>query len=388
MTKLLVRLFIKDWDKVTLPRVREQYGVLGGWVAIVCNTLLFALKFVMGLIANSIAVTGDAFNNLSDAGSGIVTLIGFKVSSVPADDDHPFGHGRIEYISGLVVTFFVFLAGFDVVKGAFDKILNPTQVNFHPLILAGLVLSILVKLWLAAFNRKLGGAIDSATLKASAQDSLNDCISTAVTLAGVVLDRFLPFNIDGYLGLIVGGFIFYSGWDLAKSTVGPLLGQRPDPKLVEQIYDIILKNPGVKGVHDLVLHDYGPGRVMGSAHVEVSRTMDVMEAHDMIDNIEKSIQKKLHMPFVVHYDPIADDSEEVNIMREKVKTAVSQVNTNMTIHDFRMVSGNTHTNLIFDVVVPSDEKRKNFVLKSEIDALLNDQNKESYTVITFDRHYL
>ena len=362
--------------------------MLSSWVAIACNLLLFAVKFILGFLSNSIAITGDAFNNLSDVGSGVVTFIGFKAAAAPADEDHPFGHGRIEYISGLVITFFVLLVGFDVVKSAIEKIIHPEPVEFSWFVIVGLLLSILVKLWMGAFNRKLGRKIDSGTLRAAAQDSLNDCISTGATTLGIIIARFLPFSIDGFLGLMVGGFILHSGYGLARDTISPLLGQKPDPELVNQLYDIILSYPEITGVHDLVLHDYGPGRMMGSAHVEVSRTLDVMQAHDMIDNAEKHVQSVLHMPFVLHYDPIADDCEETQRMRKKVEEIVRQVNKEMTIHDFRMVPGPTHTNLIFDVVIPSGETRKNTDLKKEIDGRLQQEDQTYFTVVTFDRNYI
>ena len=388
MTELLVKLFIKNADQTSSPKVRERYGMLSSWVAIACNLLLFAVKFILGFLSNSIAITGDAFNNLSDVGSGVVTFIGFKAAAAPADEDHPFGHGRIEYISGLVITFFVLLVGFDVVKSAIEKIIHPEPVEFRWFVIVGLLLSILVKLWMGAFNRKLGRKIDSGTLRAAAQDSLNDCISTGATTLGIIIARFLAFSIDGFLGLMVGGFILYSGYGLARDTISPLLGQKPDPELVNQLYDIILSYPEITGVHDLVLHDYGPGRMMGSAHVEVSRTLDVMQAHDMIDNAEKHVQSVLHMPFVLHYDPIADDCEETQRMRKKVEEIVRQVNKEMTIHDFRMVPGPTHTNLIFDVVIPSGETRKNRDLKKEIDGRLQQEDQTYFTVVTFDRNYL
>lgn len=388
MTDLLVRLFVKNADQTESPKVRERYGMLSSWVAIVCNLILFTAKFILGMISNSIAITGDAFNNLSDVGSGAATFIGFKAASAPADEDHPFGHGRIEYVSGLVITFLVFMVGIDVVKSAFGKILHPEPVEFSIFVIAGLVLSILVKLWMSAFNRRLDRKIDSGTLRAAAQDSLNDCISTGATTLGIVIARFLPFSIDGYLGLMVGGFILYSGYGLAKDTIGPILGQKPDPELVHRLYDMILAYPEITGVHDLVLHDYGPGRMMGSAHVEVSRTIDVMQAHDVIDNAEKHVQAVLHMPFVLHYDPIADDCEETAAMRRKIEAIASQINGEMTIHDFRMVPGPTHTNLIFDLVVPQGENRKNGELKKEIDSRLAGEKETYFTVITFDRNYI
>lgn len=388
MTNLLIKLFIKNTDQANPPKAREKYGLLSSWVAIVCNLFLFAAKFILGLVSNSIAITADAFNNLSDVGSGVVTFVGFKAAAMPADEDHPFGHGRIEYLSGLIITFFVLLVGLDVVKSAAEKILNPEPVEFSVFVIVGLLLSILVKLWMSAFNRKLDRKIDSSALRAAAQDSLNDCISTGATTVGILIARFLPFPIDGYLGLMVGGFILFSGYKLAKETISPLLGQKPNEELVQNIKKIILGYPDITGVHDLVLHDYGPGRIMGSAHVEVSRTLDVMAAHDMIDNAEKHVQSVLHMPFVLHYDPIADDCEETRMMRGKIAAIVGEINKEMSIHDFRMVPGTTHTNLIFDVVVPTGENRKNVDLKKQIDERLQQEGFPYFTVITFDRNYV
>lgn len=386
MTNLLIKLFVKDPENIHAPAVRAKYGFLSSVVAICCNVLLSVFKFILGAFSHSIAITADAFNNLSDVGSGVVTLIGFRAASAPADEDHPFGHGRVEYISGLVITFLVFLVGFDVIKSAIGKIVSPEPLVVNVYVIAGLIASILLKLWMSAFNRKLGKKIESQTLKAAAQDSLNDCISTGATVVGIVLSGFLPFHIDGYLGLLVGGFILYAGYGLAKDTIGPLLGQKPDPELVRQIEEIVLGYDGIIGIHDLVLHDYGPGRVMGSAHVEVPRTMEVMAAHDNIDNAEKEIQRLLKMPFVLHYDPIANDDEDTNRMRETIANIVQNINEGMTIHDFRMVEGPTHTNLIFDLVVPPGVGEKNSEIKGKIDEALAGETLY-YTVITFDRDF-
>ncbi|MBQ1237582.1 MAG: cation transporter [Oscillospiraceae bacterium] len=385
MTELLIRLFVKDRTDASSPVGRGQYGRLSGWVGVFCNLFLFLLKYLMGHVVGSIAIIGDGFNNLSDAGSGIVTYIGFRAAAQPADEDHPFGHGRIEYLSGLVITFFVFLVGFDVVKTAVGKILHPEDVPFHGWVLAALLLSVAVKLWLSGFYRKLAQIIDSSALKAAAQDSRNDVFCTAAAILGMVLSPALPFSADGWLGLAVGLFILYGGFLLAKETVGPLLGQKPDPDLVEQIGEILKSDDGIIGVHDLILHDYGPGRRMGSAHVEISRTEDPMQAHERIDRLEKQIQSRMQIPFVLHYDPVADDCGETLRLRQLVEEAVRSVGEEMSIHDFRIGEKGV---LQFDVAVPPRETRENGLLKSRIDEAIEQSGKAYRTAITFDRTYL
>ncbi|MGI6031158.1 MAG: cation diffusion facilitator family transporter [Eubacteriales bacterium] len=388
MTDLLVRTFVPDYKNIHSPAVRERYGILSSGVAIVCNLLLFAAKLLMGLISGSIAIIGDAFNNLSDVGSGVVTYIGFRMASQPADEEHPFGHGRIEYISGLVIAFFILMVGVEVLKTSFDKILHPEDIVFSPIVIATLVLSIGVKLWMGRFNGILGNRIDSQTMKAAAADSMSDCISTGATTLGVIAAGFLPFSIDGWLGLMVGCFILYAGYGIVKDTISPLLGQRPDADLVKQVEKELLSYDIIEGVHDLIIHDYGPGRMMGSAHVEVPANSDILMAHDIIDNAEKRIQATLHIPFVLHLDPIVTDCEEVNELRRQLNLIVSRIDTEMSIHDFRMVQGHTHTNLIFDVLVPHTYREKNSTLKKAIDAEVKRLDPNYFTVITFDRSYI
>lgn len=387
MTNFLLRHFVKDYENTKDNFVRERYGFLSSAVGLVCNLLLFAIKLIMGTLTGSIAITADAFNNLSDMGSCTVTFVGFRMASRPADEDHPFGHGRIEYISGLIISFLVMLVGVEIVKTSIDKIITPEPVEFSAVALAALLLSIGVKLWMGRFNGVLGKRIDSAAMRASAADSISDCVSTGATALGLVLSLWLPFSIDGYLGVAVGCFVAYSGFGIARDTVGQLLGSRPDPELVKAATNILLSYDIVCGVHDLIIHSYGPGRAVGSAHVEIPQNYNLLMAHDIIDNAEKEIQSKLKMPFTIHLDPIATDSPEVNAMRGRVEQAVEQIVPGMSIHDFRMVVGDTHTNLIFDALVPFDCKEKNVVLKKRIDEKVAEFGGNYFTVITFDRSY-
>lgn len=388
MTGLLIKLFIQDSDNFQNSIVREKYGILSSCVGMVCNIILFSVKFLVGTLAHSIAITADAFNNLSDVGSSAVTFIGFKMASQPADEDHPFGHGRIEYISGMIITFLILMVGIEILKTSIGKILHPEDVQFSLVTIFILVLSILVKFWMCGFNKKLGNKIGSQAMKAAAADSLSDCISTGATTIGVILAYFLPFQIDGYLGVMVGCFILYTGYGIAKETISPLLGNPPDPNLVEKVKEILMSYQIISGVHDLIIHDYGPNRVMGSAHVEIPKDCDILLAHDSIDNAEKQIQHELKMPFVIHLDPVATEDEETKMMKNKMEEIVKNIDEGMSIHDFRIVSGNTHTNVIFDLVVPYHRKERNRELKQRIDEEVKKLGKKYYTVITFDRSYI
>lgn len=388
MTELLIKLFIKDKENFKDPAVRQRYGILSSCVGIVCNVILFLVKFLVGIFFHSIAITGDAFNNLSDVGSSVITFIGFKIASQPADEDHPFGHGRIEYISGLVITFIILLVGVEIFKTSVQKIIHPVEVSFSYITVAILLISIGVKLWMGGFNKKLGNKIDSQTMKAAAADSLSDCVSTGATTIGIILSGFLPFSIDGYLGLMVGCFILYSGYGIGKETISPLLGNPPDPHLSGRVTEILLSYEIISGVHDLIIHDYGPGRLMGSAHVEVPRDCDVLLAHDAIDNAEKEILNELRMPFVIHLDPVVTENEETLEMKRKLMEIVKELDFGMSIHDFRVVKGNTHSNLIFDLVVPFSYKGEDSEIKQEIEKALECMDQKYYAVITYDRSYL
>ena len=384
MTGLLLKLFVRNSDQVEDPSVRSAYGKLAGLVGIICNVLLFAGKLLAGLISGSVSVMADAVNNLSDASSSVVTLLGFKLAEKPADSDHPFGHARIEYLSGLVVAVMILLIGVELVKSSVDKILHPEVVAFTWLTAGILVASILVKLWMAAFSRTLGKKIDSATLEATAADSRNDVISTAAVLAAGLVGKFTGRSIDGYAGLAVALFILYSGVSLIKETVDPLLGAATDPELVQEIGSEILSYDKILGIHDLVVHDYGPGRRFASVHVEMDSREDPLACHDLIDDIERDFARKHNLQLVIHYDPVVTDDEELNRMRKLVANEVASIDPRLSIHDFRMVRGPKHTNLIFDLVLPFEMDSRRDELKQLIDQRVQFEDSKYYTVITFD----
>ncbi len=388
MTELLIRSFVPGYENTDSPAVRERYGVLSSGVAMVCNVLLFAVKLVLGLVSGSIAITADAFNNLSDVGSAVITFLGFKLASQPSDEEHPFGHGRLEYISGLAIAFLVLMVGVEVVKSSIEKIIHPEPVDFSLIVLAILILSILLKLWMGRFNSILGDRIGSQTMKAAAADSISDCVSTGTTTLGIIIARLSGWQLDGILGLLAGGFILYAGYGIARDTISPLLGQRPDPQLVKEVEKILLSYDIVTNVHDLVIHDYGPGRMMGSAHVEVPQSLNLLTAHDIIDNAERKVQSTLHMPFVIHLDPVDTESEALSALKQRLSSILTDIHPEMTLHDFRMVAGPTHTNLIFDVVVPASCHETNHALKKRIDLQVRATHPNYYTVITFDHNFI
>lgn len=370
MTKLLLKLFVTNYKDVKNYKVRQKYGMLGGIVGIVCNLLLFISKFVAGLLTSSISITADSFNNLSDAGSSIVTLVGFKLAGAPADNEHPFGHGRIEYIAGLIVSMIIILVGFELGKTAVEKIISAEQISFNVVSLVILIGSILVKLWLGLFNKTLGQKINSATMKATAMDSISDVIATSSVVLGFVIYKITGFNIDGYIGVLVALFIIYTGIQTAKDTLNPLLGEAPDKEYVKEIEDFVLKFPDIVGVHDLIVHNYGPGRRIISLHAEVPSKIEILKIHDTIDNIERQLNRKFDCESVIHMDPIVLDNELITETYDKIKEAVNKLDEKLSIHDFRMVTGDTHTNLIFDLVIPygyhMSDKEVCIKLKNEI----------------------
>ena len=387
MIALLSKIFIHNRDNVLEPTVRRAFGTLCGVVGIFLNLVLFLGKFIAGSISKSIAITADAFNNLSDAGSSIVTLIGFKLSGKKPEPEHPFGHGRLEYVSGLVVSFVIILMGFELLTSSISKIFNPEPIEFKILTVFILVFSILVKFYMAFYNSKIGKKINSASLKATATDSLSDTIATSAVLLSTVISHIFEINIDGYTGLLVAALILFAGYKSAKETISPLLGNSPDPEFVKSIEEIVLSHDIAVGIHDLIVHDYGPGRQMVSLHVEVPGNIDVFEAHDEIDLIERTLKLKLKCDATIHMDPVVTDDETVNEVKNAVVKIVSEYNSEMTIHDFRMVSGPTHTNLIFDVVVPFSLNLTDEQVKEEIDSLISEYNSSYFTVITVDRAY-
>lgn len=384
----LVRLFIKDCDNVTDPAVRERYGILSGAVGIALNLLLSAGKLFAGLMTGSISITADAFNNLSDAGSSVVTLVGFKLAGQKADDGHPFGHGRMEYLAGLLVSLMILLVGVELGRSSIGKILHPEEVDFSLVSTGILAASILVKLWMGQFNRGLGRKIGSAAMAATAADSLSDAVATAAVLAGTLVNRFAHVNIDGWVGLAVAVFILRSGWGAAKDTINPLLGESPDPELVKQLRELVLSHPQVVGMHDLIIHDYGPGRRLCSFHAEVPQDADILDAHDAIDHIEREIKEKFGIETTVHMDPIATADEKVNQLRRQVADLARVVEPEMTIHDFRVVRGPTHTNVIFDAVVPHKCRLTDEEVLQRLRQAVSALDPTYQAVIQIDRAYV
>ena len=388
MIDWLVKKFIKDPENWEDPAVRERYGLLTGLVGIVLNLLLSAGKLGAGLLTGSISVTADAFNNLSDAGSSVVTLVGFRLAGAKADDEHPFGHGRIEYLSGLAVSAAILLVGVELLKTSVEKILQPEEVAFSVLSLVILAASICVKLWMSFFNRRLSRRIGSAAMAATAADSLSDAVATAAVLAGTLVNRFAHVNIDGWVGLAVAVFILRSGWGAAKDTINPLLGESPDPELVKQLRELVLSHPQVVGMHDLIIHDYGPGRRLCSFHAEVPQDADILDAHDAIDHIEREIKEKFGIETTVHMDPIATADEKVNQLRRQVADLARVVEPEMTIHDFRVVRGPTHTNVIFDAVVPHKCRLTDEEVLQRLRQAVSALDPAYQAVIQIDRAYV
>ena len=389
MTEFLIRRFLGgDRDKTGDARVREKYGILSGCVGLVCNFLLFAAKLLIGFATGAISVAADAVNNLSDAGSSIITLVGFRMSGQEPDPDHPFGHGRIEYLAGLIVSGIILLMAAELIKSSVSKILHPEELTFSPVIVAILAASILVKLYMYSYNRKIAAAIDSAAMKATATDSLSDSLATLAVLLATLADHFTGLHIDGWCGLLVGLFICRAGISAARDTINPLLGQPPEKEFVEQIRRIVLSHPDVLGMHDLIVHNYGPGRVMISLHAEVSAKGDILRLHDTIDNIERELQKQLRCNAVIHMDPIENDDAETEKQKKAVLAILAEIDPNITMHDFRIVQGPTHTNLIFDVMIPYGFQISDAQLKSRIESEIRKKNPEYYAVINIDKDYM
>ena len=386
MTKLLISLFVKNSGNVTDAKVRSAYGTLGGMVGIICNLLLFAGKFFAGIITGAISITADAFNNLSDAASSIITLIGFYIAGKPADEDHPFGHGRMEYVSGLIVSLAILLMGFELLKSSIEKIIHPENITFQIISVVILIVSILVKFWMAVFNKSIGNRIQSEAMNATATDSLNDCISTAAVLGGMLIFYFLGYNLDGVIGVLVACFVLWGGYGAIKDTLNPLLGELPDPQLVDNIEDMVMRHDMVIGVHDMIVQDYGPGRRIVSLHAEVPYTVDIMEAHDMIDHIEMRLMQEYQCEATIHMDPVVTDDEETTKTKEKIQTLIDQYDKTLSIHDFRMVTGKTHTNVIFDLVVPYGKKYDvKKILKDIRQKIREEMPGQYFAVIKVDR---
>ena len=384
MTKLLLRLFVKNYENTEDMMVRASVGKLAGATGIVCNIILFLGKLLAGVLAGSVAIIADAVNNLSDASSSVVTLLGFRLAQQPADEDHPYGHARYEYLSGLLVAVLILVIGVELVKSSVGKIISPEPIDFSMITVAILVASVVVKLWMSLFFGTLGKRINSLTLQATSLDSRNDVVSTVAVLAGCVAGYFLNVNIDGYVGLLVAVFILYSGVNIVKETISPLLGEQADAELVGKIKELVLSCEEVLNVHDLLIHDYGPGRCFASIHAEVSARLDPMEVHDILDDIECEAMKALNVHLVIHYDPVLPDDAEWAEMSNMMGEIIKEVAPEVTMHCFRMVGGAKQKNLVFDLMVPYDSEKTNQELKKEIDTQLIARNKKYGTIIRFD----
>lgn len=387
MTEFLLSRFVKGYPEVNDPQVRARCGNLAGLVGICCNLLLSAGKFLAGLLTGSVAISADAVNNLSDASSSIITLLGFRLAARPADDEHPYGHGRTEYLSGLAVSVMILLIGAELAKTSIQKILSPEPITTGMVSILILAASILVKFWMAAFNRHVGRLIRSATLEATAADSRNDVISTGAVLIATLLQMQFGWNLDGYMGLAVAAFILWSGWGLVKDSIAPLLGQTPDPELVRHIADVTLSYPGVLGIHDMIVHDYGPGRQFASLHAEMAASADVLESHDTIDRIEKYFLEQEGLHVVIHYDPIVTDDSETGEARAFFAAEAKKLDPRLSIHDLRMVPGTTHTNVIFDLVLPRELDSRASELKHALQEAAQRKNPLWLCVITAENSF-
>lgn len=384
----LFKLFIKNKDNTENPDVRNSYGVFSGVVGIILNFILFGMKLAVGIAGRSIGIVADAVNNIGDAGSSVITLVGFRLAGKPANNEHPFGHGRFEYLSALFVSIAIILMGFELGKSSVDKIINPETVAPSALMIIVLIIAVAVKCGMFFFNKYIGKKIKSESLNATAKDSLSDAVSTTAVLVGVLVGHFARFNIDGYIGLLVSAFIMYTGISSVKDSVSPLLGQKPDPELVLAIEKMVLSHEYIVGIHDMVIHDYGPTRRMVSLHAEMPADTDIIKMHDDIDHIEREMKEKFGCDAVIHLDPIEADNDVINKCRKIVAEVIGNISPELTFHDFRVVSGPTHTNLIFDVVVPYGFGKNNSTLENEILQGVRRYDETYNIVVVFDSRYV
>ena len=388
MIKFLIRTFVKNYEKTDDKKVRENYSVLGGVLGGICNLFLFAVKFFIGMTMKSIAIMSDAFNNLSDMGSCCVAVIGAKLSNRRPDREHPYGHGRLEYISSLIVAFLIMLVGFELFKSSFDKILHPEEITFSLPMMIILALSLLVKLWMYFVYTYIGKAIDSTVMKATARDSVNDVISTSAVIIATTIGYFLPFSIDGYIGVIVAVYIMYGGFDLTRETIGLLLGTPPSPELIQQITDEVTKADEICGIHDLIVHDYGPGRKFASVHAEIPENSNIVHAHEVIDEVERDVSEKLGIMLVIHMDPVADKDEVVIGLKKLVLETAKGIDETITIHDFRITNGDKKINAIFDMVIRDnfdENERKKIV--DELKKRVAEKDPRLNLIVTIDEVY-
>lgn len=385
MTDLILRIFVRDHKNTEDPAVRDKCGRVAGAVGIVTNFLLFLMKIIVGTVFHSVSVTADAVNNLTDSGSSVVTLIGFKMASKPADEKHPFGHARIEYLSGVIVSFIVIFLGLQLGMSSIEKILTPEENALTPVALVVLVISILAKLWQCLFYRKVGRMIKSESVEATSKDSRNDVIATSVVLIGAVITMLTGVNLDGYMGAAVALFIVFSGVQLTISTADPLLGQAPEGELVQTITEKMLSYPGIIGMHDLAVHNYGVGRCFASAHCEVDAKNDILVSHDLIDNIERDFSRDLCIHMVIHLDPVIVGDARTDALHRKVQSLVTALYPTVTIHDFRVIWGVTHSNIVFDAAVPFSVKDSDAVITQKLEAEIQKLDPDYRTVVTIDR---
>lgn len=385
MTDLILRIFVRDHKNTEDPAVRDKCGRVAGAVGIVTNFLLFLMKIIVGTVFHSVSVTADAVNNLTDSGSSVVTLIGFKMASKPADEKHPFGHARIEYLSGVIVSFIVIFLGLQLGMSSVEKILTPEENALTPVALVVLVISILSKLWQCLFYRKVGRMIKSESVEATSKDSRNDVIATSVVLLGAVITMLTGVNLDGYMGAAVALFIVFSGVQLTISTADPLLGQAPEGELVQTITEKMLSYPGIIGMHDLAVHNYGVGRCFASAHCEVDAKNDILVSHDLIDNIERDFSRDLGIHMVIHLDPVIVGDARTDALHCKVQSLVTALYPTVTIHDFRVIWGVTHSNIVFDAAVPFSVKDSDAVITKKLEAEIQKLDPDYRTVVTIDR---
>lgn len=385
MTDLILRIFVRDHKNTEDPAVRDKCGRVAGAVGIVTNFLLFLMKIIVGTAFHSVSVTADAVNNLTDSGSSVVTLIGFKMASKPADEKHPFGHARIEYLSGVIVSFIVIFLGLQLGMSSIEKILTPEENALTPVALVVLVISILAKLWQCLFYRKVGRMIKSESVEATSKDSRNDVIATSVVLLGAVITMLTGVNLDGYMGAAVALFIVFSGVQLTISTADPLLGQAPEGELVQTITEKMLSYPGIIGMHDLAVHNYGVGRCFASAHCEVDAKNDILVSHDLIDNIERDFSRDLGIHMVIHLDPVIVGDARTDALHRKVQSLVTALYPTVTIHDFRVIWGVTHSNIVFDAAVPFSVKDSDTVITQKLEAEIQKLDPDYRTVVTIDR---
>ena len=388
MSELLLRLFIKNHQDTKNPEIREKYGYLGSVTGIIINIFLAAAKYLIGVITNSIAITADAVNNLSDSVSCVITLVSFKMANMKPDKEHPFGHGRIEYVAALIVGFIVELMGYELIKSSIGKIRNPEAIVFSVPAVIVLLISIGGKIWLAVFNRHLGKKIDSPAMSAVVADSISDTTATAITLISLVVSLFTDFPLDGYMGIVVSMFILYSGFGILKESVGIILGKPPEKELVDELVEFIMSHDEILGIHDLVIHSYGATRTFASVHTEISSDGDLLRAHDTIDSIERLTKEKFGIELVIHMDPIVTNDEKTESYYQYIHKTVKDFDSSLSIHDFRVVEGPTHTNLIFDIVIPHKYKLTEKELIAEINNLVHKDNENYFLVITVDNCYI